>query len=111
LWIYQRWMHIPEWRYTRQYFWVRLANNVGSKSFLKQIKLNWTHPLTKLNINKRFFVEKYFVLVGMCMSLMNLSIFIELRLISKSRFSKINTNSDITPPNNLDMITFEILHA
>jgi hypothetical protein len=28
-----------------------------------------------------------------------------------SRFSKINTNSDITPPNNLDMVTFEFLLA
>jgi hypothetical protein len=25
----------------------------------------------------------------------------------KSRFNKINTNSDITPPNNLDMVTFD----
>jgi hypothetical protein len=33
LWIYQWWMHISEWRYARQYFWVRLANNVDSKSF------------------------------------------------------------------------------
>jgi hypothetical protein len=45
------------------------------------------------------------------MSLRNLSIFIQLRLISKSRLSKINTNSDITPPNKLDMVTFEILLA
>jgi hypothetical protein len=28
--------HIPEWRYARQYLWVRLVNNVGSKSFLKK---------------------------------------------------------------------------
>jgi hypothetical protein len=28
------WTHIPEWRYARQSFWVRLANHVGSKSFL-----------------------------------------------------------------------------
>jgi hypothetical protein len=33
------------------------------------------------------------------------------RSFSKSRFSKINTNSDITPPNNLDMVTFELLLA
>jgi hypothetical protein len=35
LWIYRWWTHIPEWRYARQYFWVRLANNffLGSKSF------------------------------------------------------------------------------
>jgi hypothetical protein len=43
--------------------------------------------------------------------LMSLSIFIQLRSISKSRFSKTNTNSDIIPPNNLDMVTFEILLA
>jgi hypothetical protein len=42
------------------------------------------------------------------MSLRNLSIFSQLLSISKSRFSKINTNSDITPPNNLDLVTFEI---
>jgi hypothetical protein len=41
------------------------------------------------------------------MSLRNLSIFIQLQSISKSRFSKITTNSDITPLNNFDMVTFE----
>jgi hypothetical protein len=78
---------------------------------LKKSKLNWTHPLTKLNTNKSCYMEKYLSLVGMYMSLRNLSIFIQLRSISKSRFSKINTNLDITPPNNLDMVTFEILLA
>jgi hypothetical protein len=35
------------------YFWVRLANNVGSKSFSKKnSKLKWTHPLTKLNTTR-----------------------------------------------------------
>jgi hypothetical protein len=48
-------------------------------------------------------------LVGMCMSLRNDSIFIQLQSFSKSRFSKINANSDIIPPNDLDMVTFEIL--
>jgi hypothetical protein len=43
------------------------------------------------------------------MLLRNHSKFIQLRSISKSMFSKINTNSDITPPNNLDMATFEFL--
>jgi hypothetical protein len=43
------------------------------------------------------------------MLLRNLSKFIQLQSISKPRFSKINTNSDITPPNNLDMATFEFL--
>jgi hypothetical protein len=41
------------------------------------------------------------------MSLKKLPKFIQLQSISKSRFSKINTNSDITPPNNLDMVTFD----
>jgi hypothetical protein len=41
------------------------------------------------------------------MSLTNLPKFSEFQLISKSRFTKINTNSDITPPNNIDMVTFE----
>jgi hypothetical protein len=108
--IYRRWTHIPEWRYGRESFWVRVANHVGIKSFLKKkSKLNWTHPLTKLNTNKSCYVEFFLALVGMCMLLRNLSIFIQLRSISKSRFNKINTNSDITPPNNLDMVTFEIL--
>jgi hypothetical protein len=103
---------MTECRYAHQYFWVRLANNVGSKSFLNFFsKLNWTHPLTRLNTNKSCYVEKYLALVGMCISLRNLSIFNQLQSLSKSRFSKINTNSDITPPNNLDMVTFEILLA
>jgi hypothetical protein len=82
--------------------WVALFLNFFSK-------LNWTHPLTKLNTNKSCYIEKYLALVGMCLLLRNLSIFIQLRSISKSRFNKINTNSDITPPNNLDMVNFEIL--
>jgi hypothetical protein len=45
------------------------------------------------------------------MSLRNLSKLIQLRSISKSRFNRINTNSDITPLNKLDMITFEFLLA
>jgi hypothetical protein len=52
---------------------------------------------------------KYLALIGMCMLLRNLSIFIQLRSISKSRFGKINIDSDITPPNNLDMVTLEFL--
>jgi hypothetical protein len=51
----------------------------------------------------------YLALIGMCMSLNNLPKFIQLRSISKSRFNKIIINSDITPPNNLDMVTFEFL--
>jgi hypothetical protein len=45
------------------------------------------------------------------MSLRNFSIFFQLPSISKSRFNKINANSDIKPPNNIDMVTFEILLA
>jgi hypothetical protein len=47
----------------------------------------------------------------MCMLLRNLPEFIQLQSISKSRFNKINTNLDITPPSNLDMVTFEFLLA
>jgi hypothetical protein len=47
----------------------------------------------------------------MYMLLRNLYEFIPLWSISKLRFSKINTNSNITPPNNLDMATFEYLLA
>jgi hypothetical protein len=43
------------------------------------------------------------------MLLRNLPKFIQLRSISKSRFSKINTNTDITPLNNIDMVTVEFL--
>jgi hypothetical protein len=39
--------------------------------FLIFSKLSWTHPLTKLNTNKRCYVEKYMALVGMCISLRN----------------------------------------
>jgi hypothetical protein len=45
------------------------------------------------------------------MSLCNLPKFIQFRSISKSRFIKINTNSDVTHPNNLDIVTFEFLLA
>jgi hypothetical protein len=47
----------------------------------------------------------------MYMLLGNLSKFIQLRSVSELRFSKINTNSVITPPNNLDMATFDFLLA
>jgi hypothetical protein len=40
-------MHILEWRYARQYFWVRLENNVGSKSFLKFFQNSIGHILNK----------------------------------------------------------------
>jgi hypothetical protein len=43
------------------------------------------------------------------MSLRNLSKFIQLQSISKSRFSGIHTNSDVALPNNLDMVTLKFL--
>jgi hypothetical protein len=107
LWIYWRWMHIPEWSYAHQYFWVRLANNVGSKSFSIFFKTQMDTSLNKAQHKQEFLCGKYLALVGICMSLRNLPKFIQLRSISKSWFSKINNNSDITPPNNLDMVTFD----
>jgi hypothetical protein len=58
LWIYQRWTHIPEWRYARQYLWVRLANNVGHKSFLKFFQ-NYT-SLNKAQHNQELLYGKIF---------------------------------------------------
>jgi hypothetical protein len=63
--------------------------------------------LSKAQHKQELLYEKYLALVGICMLLRNLPKFIQLRSIEKSRFSKINTNSDITHPNNLDMVTFE----
>jgi hypothetical protein len=60
LWIYQQWMHIPEWRYAHQYFWVRLANNVGSKSFLKKIKTHLDRSLNKPQYKQELLCEKLF---------------------------------------------------
>jgi hypothetical protein len=70
-----------------------------------------THPLTKLNTNKSCYANNIWPLVGMCMSLRNLSKFIQFRSISKLGFSGIDTNSYITPRNNLDMVTVEFLLA
>jgi hypothetical protein len=47
LWIYWRWMHIPERSYARQYLLVRLAINVGGKSFL-----NFFKPQIDTSLNK-----------------------------------------------------------
>jgi hypothetical protein len=59
LWIYQRWTHIPGWSYARQYSWVRLANNLYGWQiiFEKFQNSQWTHPLTKLNINKSCYMD------------------------------------------------------
>jgi hypothetical protein len=58
LWIHRQWTHISEWSYARQYYWVRLAKKIGWKIFFKKFQNSqWTHPLTKLNINKSCYVD------------------------------------------------------
>jgi hypothetical protein len=59
LWIYQRWTHIPEWSYTRQYSWARLPNNLSGLQiiFEKFQNSEWRHPLTKLKTIKSCYVE------------------------------------------------------
>jgi hypothetical protein len=47
LWIYWQRMHIPEWIYARQYLWVRLAINVGGKSFSKIFQTQMDTSLNK----------------------------------------------------------------
>jgi hypothetical protein len=79
-----------------QYFWVRLANIVGSKSFLKKISNLMDTSLDKAQSKQELLYGKYLALLGMCMSLRNLSIFIQLQSISKSRFSKIKTLTQIS---------------
>jgi hypothetical protein len=60
LWIYQRWTHIPDWRYARQYFYVRLANNVGLKSFLKKFKTQLDTSLNKAQHKQELICGKIF---------------------------------------------------
>jgi hypothetical protein len=60
LWIYRRWTHIPEWRYARQYFYVRLANNVGSKSFLKKFKTQLDTSINKAQYKQELLCGKIF---------------------------------------------------
>jgi hypothetical protein len=60
LWIYRRWTHIPELNYAHQYFWVRLANNVGSKSFLKKFKTQLDTSLNKTRHKQELLYEKIF---------------------------------------------------
>jgi hypothetical protein len=79
--------------------------------FSKKFKTQLDTSLSKAQHKKELLRGKYLALVGMCMSLRNLSIFIQLQSIPKSRFCKINTHSDITPSNNLDIVTFKILLA
>jgi hypothetical protein len=53
LWIYRWWTHIPEWSYAHQYYRVRLAKKFGWQIIFEIFQNSqWTHLLTKLNINK-----------------------------------------------------------
>jgi hypothetical protein len=66
LWIYQRWTHIPEWSYAHQHYWVSLAEKFGSQIIFKKIQNSqWTHPLTKLNINKISYVDSILLWLDM----------------------------------------------
>jgi hypothetical protein len=60
LWIYRWWTHISEWGYTRQYFYVRLANNVGSKSFLNFFKTQLGTSLNKSQHKQELLCGKTF---------------------------------------------------
>jgi hypothetical protein len=72
LWIYRQWTHILEWRYACQSFYVRLANHVGSKSFLKKkFKTQLDTSLNKAQHKQELLCGKYLALVGMCMLLRN----------------------------------------
>jgi hypothetical protein len=75
--------------------------------FQKYFKTQMETSINNAQHKQELLYGKYLSLVGICMSLMNLPKFTQLRSISKSRFSNINANSDITPPNNLDMVTFK----
>jgi hypothetical protein len=69
--------------------------------FWKYFKTQMDTSLNKAQHKQELLCGYYLALVGICMLLRNLLKFIQLQPISKSRFSGINTNSDITPPNNL----------
>jgi hypothetical protein len=60
LWIYRRWTHILEWRYARQYFWVRVAYNVGSKSFFEFFKTQLDTSLHKAQHKQELLCRKIF---------------------------------------------------
>jgi hypothetical protein len=55
--IYWRWTYIPEWSYACQYFWLGLANNVGSKSFPKKFKTQMDTSLNKAQQNNSRYVD------------------------------------------------------
>jgi hypothetical protein len=60
LWIYRRCMHIPERRFAGQYFWVRLAHNVSSKSFFIFFKTQLDTSLNKAQQKQELLCEKIF---------------------------------------------------
>jgi hypothetical protein len=76
LWIYQRWTHIPEWSYARQFSWVGLANNLSGWQiiFEKVENSKWTQS--------RVAMWKIFGSGSNVYVLRNLSTFIQLRSIS-----------------------------
>jgi hypothetical protein len=58
LWIYWQWMHILEWRYAHQYFWVRLAKKYFwvANHFRFFFKIQMDH-LTQFTTNKSCYVN------------------------------------------------------
>jgi hypothetical protein len=82
LWIYYRWTHILGWSYACQIFWVRPATKFREweKWFYKFQNSKRKLPLTKLNKNNSYYVDKYLSLIGLYMLLRNLSKFIQLRV-------------------------------
>jgi hypothetical protein len=65
---YRRWMHISKWCCAREYGYIgsgRIFRSEGVHADIfnlqiilkKSLKLKWTNPLTKLNINKSCYVN------------------------------------------------------
>jgi hypothetical protein len=61
-------MDTTEWTYAHQYFWVRLANKISQRNKI-DLKIfqnsRRTHPLTKLNTHKSYYIDNHLALVGM----------------------------------------------
>jgi hypothetical protein len=58
LWIYWWQTHIPEWMYAHPYLWMRLAINVGGKSFSnKKIKTQMDTTLNKAQHKQELLCE------------------------------------------------------
>jgi hypothetical protein len=55
--IYWRWTHNLEWMYARQYLWVRLAINVGGKSFSTNFKTQIDTSLNKAQHKQKLLCE------------------------------------------------------